>query len=118
MGCSRDARWAMKDSTANGRPDRRAVLQVLGAAGLGVAASPLLSATTHAEQAATAPITATVDWNNVARISKTTPTLQVVVNPLIERGSPIHDNVFRALKQLHADFVRFVPWLPTRGWES
>jgi hypothetical protein len=102
----------MRDSTANHRPDRRAVLQVLGAAGLGVAASPLLSATAHAEQAATAPVTAAIDWNNVARISKTTPTLQVVVNPLIERGSPIHDNVFRALKQLQADFVRFVAWLP------
>jgi hypothetical protein len=36
----------------------------------------------------------------------------VVVNPLIERDSPIHDNVFRELKALRADYVRFVPWFP------
>lgn len=43
---------------------------------------------------------------------KTTPTLQVVVNPLLRRGSPIHDETFRTLKGLGADYVRYVPWLP------
>jgi hypothetical protein len=56
--------------------------------------------------------TLAIDWDNITRISKTTATLQVVVNPLIERDSPIHDNVFRALKELRADYVRFVPWFP------
>jgi hypothetical protein len=48
----------------------------------------------------------------VDRVSKTTPTLQVVVNPLLRRGSPIHDRAFQALHDLQSDYVRFVPWYP------
>lgn len=54
----------------------------------------------------------TVRWDQVTRTSKTIPTLQVVVNPPLRRGSPIHDKVFAALKDLEADYVRYVPWLP------
>jgi len=54
----------------------------------------------------------TVNWDKVATVSKTTPTLQVVVNPPLRRGSPIHDRVFQALHELGADYVRYVPWLP------
>lgn len=54
----------------------------------------------------------TVNWENTIRFSKTTPTLQVVVNPLLRRGTPAHDNAFRALRDLQADYVRYVPWLP------
>lgn len=39
-------------------------------------------------------------------------TLQVVVNPLMGRGSPVHDQVWSALSSLHANYVRYVPWLP------
>jgi hypothetical protein len=53
-----------------------------------------------------------VQWDEVIRVSKTTPTLQVVVNPPLRRGSAIHDNAFRALRDLQADYVRYVPWLP------
>ncbi len=53
-----------------------------------------------------------VRWDKVVRVSKTTPTLQVVVNPPLRRGTPVHDNAFRALHQLQADYVRYVPWLP------
>ena len=53
-----------------------------------------------------------VEWDKVVRVSKTTPTLQVVVNPPLRRGSPIHDRVFQELKTLGADYVRYVPWLP------
>jgi hypothetical protein len=53
-----------------------------------------------------------VQWNQVERISKTTPTLQVVVNPPLRRGSAIHDRVFSELKSLGADYVRYVPWVP------
>ena len=35
--------------------------------------------------------TLAIDWNAVIGELKTTPTLQVVVNPLLRRGSPIHD---------------------------
>ncbi len=53
-----------------------------------------------------------VEWGKVTRVSKTTATLQVVVNPMLRRGSPIHDQAFEALRNLKADYVRYVPWLP------
>lgn len=56
--------------------------------------------------------TADIDWNKTVIVSKSTPTLQVVTNPMLNRGSPIHDGTFAALKALGADYVRFVPWLP------
>jgi hypothetical protein len=54
----------------------------------------------------------TVNWDKVVTVSKTTPTLQVVVNPPLRRGQKIHDRVFQALHELGADYVRYVPWLP------
>src|ERR1700761_5278781 len=54
----------------------------------------------------------TVDWNKTVIVSKSTPTLQVVVNPMLRPGSPIHDGAYQAVKQLGADYVRYVPWLP------
>jgi hypothetical protein len=44
--------------------------------------------------------------------SKTIPTLQVVVNPPLRRGTPVHDEAYKALSDLGADYVRYVPWLP------
>jgi hypothetical protein len=42
----------------------------------------------------------TAVWDKVLRISQTTPTLQVVVNPPLRRGTPVHDNAFKALRDL------------------
>ena len=53
-----------------------------------------------------------IDWETVTRKINSTPTLQVVVNPLLRRGSPIHDRAFAELRSLGADNVRFVPWFP------
>ena len=53
-----------------------------------------------------------VDWDHTLRVSRSTPTLQVVTNPMLDPGSPIHDGAFSALKALGADYVRYVPWLP------
>ncbi|MEP7375268.1 MAG: glycosyl hydrolase family 39 [Chitinophagaceae bacterium] len=53
-----------------------------------------------------------IDWNNTVRVSKTTPTLQVVVNPMLRTKAPIHKDSFKALKEIGADYVRFVPWFP------
>lgn len=53
-----------------------------------------------------------IDWNNVTAVSKTIPTLQVVVNPMLRSNSPIHKGSFQALKELGADYVRYVPWFP------
>ncbi len=54
----------------------------------------------------------TISWSKVIRQSNTTPTLQVVVNPLLRPESPISHRAFAALQHLHANYVRFVPWLP------
>ena len=53
-----------------------------------------------------------IDWHTSICPMNTTPTLQVVVNPLLKRGSPIHDRAFEELRRLAADNVRFVPWFP------
>lgn len=53
-----------------------------------------------------------VKWDDVVSVSRTTPTLQVVVNPMLKRNSPIHKGSFKALSELNADYVRFVPWFP------
>ena len=59
------------------------------------------------------PAEITVEWDNAIATSKTTTTLQVVVNALLTRNSPIHDQTFQSLADLNADFVRFVPWFRT-----
>lgn len=56
--------------------------------------------------------TISVDWNNVLSQSKTTATLQVVVNPPLLRNSSIHDNAYASLSLVSADYLRFVPWFP------
>jgi len=68
----------------------------------------VLSATFGKAQA----VKVTVNWDQVVRVSNTTATLQVVVNPPLRRGSPIHDRVFQTLRDLGCDYVRYVPWLP------
>ena len=52
-----------------------------------------------------------VNWSKTTT-SKSTPTLQVVVNPMLLRGAKLHDGSFKALHSLGADYVRYVPWLP------
>jgi hypothetical protein len=61
---------------------------------------------------APSPDKVTVAWDKVVRVSQTIPTLQVVVNPPLRRGTAVHDNAFKALRDLGADYVRYVPWLP------
>jgi hypothetical protein len=69
----------------------------------------LIGSSLHA-QTDTAKIT--INWNSSITVSKTTATLQVVENPMVRPGSPIHKNTFKALKELGADYVRYVPWFP------
>jgi hypothetical protein len=56
--------------------------------------------------------TVVAHWDKVAGVTKTTATLQVVVNPPLRRGSTIHDHAFESLRNIQADYVRYVPWLP------
>ncbi|HSC38031.1 MAG TPA: hypothetical protein VLD19_09180 [Chitinophagaceae bacterium] len=53
-----------------------------------------------------------IAWDKTVQVSKTTPTLQVVYNPMLRTNSPIHKGTFEALKDLGADYVRYVPWFP------
>ncbi len=72
----------------------------------------LLAVTGAAQVSPTAPLKISVDWTREQGPIKTTPSLQVVVNPLLRRGSPIHDRAFAELQSLGADNVRYVPWVP------
>jgi len=83
---------------------------LLTASSLLTLADPLLAA----EPAATAPAVpqVAVDWKSTLRISRSIPTLQVVVNPPLRHGSAIHDPVYAALLDLAAENVRYVPWFP------
>lgn len=53
-----------------------------------------------------------IQWDKTLVVSKSTPTLQVVVNPLLRHGQPLSIAAYQALKELGADDVRYVPWLP------
>ena len=74
-----------------------------------IAVSPSLAQTSSAQDQS--PKVA-AHWDKVTGVSKTTASLQVVVNPPLRRGSPIHDNAFKSLRDIQADYVRYVPWLP------
>jgi hypothetical protein len=53
-----------------------------------------------------------INWGEIVMISRSTPTLQVVGNPMLRRKAPMHNSAFNALKNLKADYVRYVPWFP------
>src|SRR5215472_15000187 len=66
----------------------------------------------HFALAQNQPVKLDVHWDKVVRVSQTATTLQVVVNPPLRRGTPVHDNAYKAVRDLGADYVRYVPWLP------
>jgi len=68
----------------------------------------LTAATLQGQQAAKL----TIHWDKVTTVSKSTPTLQVVVNPPLRPGEPLGAASYKAIKDLGADYVRYVPWLP------
>jgi hypothetical protein len=58
------------------------------------------------------PPVITVHWDKATVVSRSTPTLQVVVNPPLRPGDPLSAASYKAVKDLGADYVRYVPWLP------
>ncbi len=59
------------------------------------------------------PILIEVSWSAHDYDLHTIPTLQVVVNPLLDRQfSPVHDQIFASLKQLNAEYTRYAAWFP------
>ncbi len=90
------------------------IIRIFGFLLIGVLITLISCSRKETSPSAAAPEKAAVkvDWDKVVMVSKSTPTLQVVVNPPLHRGSKIHDRVFQALHELGADYVRYVPWLP------
>ncbi len=56
--------------------------------------------------------TVQVDWSQLGPATRTTITLQVVENPPLMRTSPIHQNAWLALANLHTDKTRLALWYP------
>jgi hypothetical protein len=52
------------------------------------------------------------EWEKVTHTSKTAVSIEVCVEPPMRRGSPIHDQLFKALHDLDADYARYAPWYP------
>lgn len=53
-----------------------------------------------------------IDWRNNVGTLKTFLSMEVCVEPPMRRGSRIHDQLFRALGELNADYLRYSPWFP------
>jgi len=77
-----------------------------------VSALTLCFGATVAQAQNASPLQVNVNWGKTIIVSRSTSTLQVVTNPMLNPGAPIHNGSFAALKALGADYVRFVPWLP------
>src|SRR5882757_1261040 len=71
-----------------------------------------LAACIPAQQARAQNKKLNIAWDKTVLVSKTTPTLQILYNPMLRTNSPIHKGTFEALKDLGADYVRYVPWFP------
>jgi hypothetical protein len=85
-------------------PSRRFCLKTCTAFLAGLLAAPIVLAQ--------GPLQLNIDWGKEVAVSTTTPTLQVVVNPRLRPGDPLNVASYRAVKDLGADYVRYVPWLP------
>lgn len=59
-----------------------------------------------------APATAAVStrWSDVTAVSNTIPTTQILAHAYTLRSSPIHDQLFKALGDLHTDDTRLQFW--------
>lgn len=65
-----------------------------------------------AASAQPAPVRLAIDWNHPIGVSRSSATLQVVVNPPLRPGDPLSAPAWKAVRNLGADYVRYVPWLP------
>ena len=63
-------------------------------------------------QQAAHPAQLSIDWTKTLRVSVSTPTLQVVVNPKLRPGEVVREQAYKALRDLNPEYARFVPWFP------
>jgi hypothetical protein len=66
-------------------------------------------AAAHGEDA---PLKVATDWGKIVGVSKANVSIQVCPEPPMRRGYPIHDQLFKALHDLGADYARLQPWFP------
>jgi hypothetical protein len=77
-----------------------------------ILAATLIACTIIAAARAQKPTSLAIHWDKVTVVSRSVPTLQVVVNPPLRPGNPLSAASYKAVKDLGADYVRYVPWLP------
>ncbi|MGC9198906.1 MAG: GH39 family glycosyl hydrolase [Acidobacteriaceae bacterium] len=97
-----------KDATARSRT----LAARSGYFAVGVIVSCVLTGAARGQAGSPSTHKVMIDWGKTVLVSQSTPTLQVVVNPMLRASSPIHDSAFEAVKKLGANDVRYVPWLP------
>ena len=64
----------------------------------------------HAQQTPGESVTITTDWKHITGTSVTVPTTQILAHAYTLRDSPIHDQLFKALRDLHTDDTRLQLW--------
>ncbi len=101
----------MGSQTTDQALTRRELVRSASLGGAGGMLSPLLPMT-HAAGQAAPTVRVRVNWQAVVRMSRSEATLQVVADPLLRRGSRIHDRAFANLRALGADQVRYAAWYP------
>jgi len=79
---------------------------MLNAIGSVTATAILCAAVTNA---ASAPVKIAVQWDKVISISKLHGAVQL--GP-VSKSTPLHDQIIHSLRDLQADFVRYIPWYP------
>ena len=92
------------DSTGIAGPRRGRVVSGQAAVFAGLAAIFVVS------NAGARVIPVSLDWTDIASISKAAVTIEVCVEPPLRRGHPIHDQLFSALRNLGADYAHLQPY--------
>jgi hypothetical protein len=98
----------MRRKSSNQSQVQVTYLRIFTASLLAVVTCLVTSAASSAQQTASL----TIHWDKITVVSRSTPTLQVVVNPPLRPGEPLGAAAYQAVKDLGADYVRYVPWLP------
>ncbi len=56
------------------------------------------------------PNTVSIDWGKTVSVSTLSPSVYVVNSPFMRRNSPIHEPVYRGLKELGVDYLRYMSY--------
>jgi hypothetical protein len=56
------------------------------------------------------PYQVSIDWRKAIAVSKLSPSVYVVNSPMMRPNSPIHDPVYRGIKELGVDYLRYMSY--------